>query len=74
MEHALLQEVKRRVSAADPADNDMIYADANSRLWRGWSVDHVVALLRCMEEVTPDLAEAAALERMKKICLIYGEK
>lgn len=59
--------VMQRLNVADERDFAMLRDDAARMLVEGWTVNEVVSLLRCTEEVNPDLAEDVALRRMSQI-------
>ena len=50
-----------------PDDLGKLRDDAARMFDEGWTVEDASALLRCTEEVTPDLPEEVALRRMKTL-------
>ena len=62
------------MKAADPRDQPLVDAEEKRLLDLGWEPADVNRMLSALEEVNPDLPEAVALARMRKIRAKYPEK
>jgi hypothetical protein len=63
--------MKRLPVIVDDRDREMTEATAQGLLDEGWTPNDVIRYLLCTEEVSPDLDEATALERMAAIRAHY---